>query len=411
MPYILSVFQTLKKQYPTWNDLYQKFFIEMYGNLRLITFEDNHRYVIIRYEKGKSDFSVPEVPYFRSVVWDTQLNVPVCVAPIKSNSVESSVNIQDVKGPAIIEEYIEGTMVNVFQAAGESAQLTTRTKLGANTKFYSQKTFKELFQDALTVNQLTLDGLAKEFESIHDSEVEIGSHFGSFVLQHPEHHVVQSIDEPKLSIVFCGLVEKDGTVVIFDESDEWSSPTLKRLAIPTYGVLSPSETVTERVNTLSHQKHASWQGLMFRRIGGFEPETRIRIRTFSYITLRNLRGSEASIVGRFLRVRRQGVLRDYLYNYPKESSAFTELETQFREFTLALYKEYCAVFKEKSKALKDTDIEIRSILWILHGIYLNNCRPANKTMKMPIVISYVNNMSVEEQESLVQYHKAKSIQV
>ncbi len=405
MPYTLSVFSNLKKQYPTWNDLYTKFFIEMYGNLRLITFPDNNRYVIIRYEKGKSDFSVPEVPYFRSVVWDTQQNIPVCIAPMKSNAFSSSVDVNTVTGHATVEEYIEGTMINVFQAEKEQTQMTTRTKLGGNTKFYSSKTFAELFTEALANENLNLQELTNQFSCPTATDVEIKSVFGSFILRHPEHRVVQKNNRTALNLVYYGYVEPDGNVVIFDEQDDWNSQILKKMAIPQYPVLNPSETTMERVNTLSHQKPAVWQGLMFRRISGFEPEQRIRIRTFSYVTIRNLRGSEASPEGRFCRLRRQGFIQNYLYNYPEETEMMTNLENRFRAITFMIYKEYCAVYKEKSKSLSDVDSILRSILWALHGIYLNTCRPSHKTMKMPIVISYMNNSSVEEQEALLKLYK------
>ncbi len=405
MPYTLSIFSNLKKQYPTWNDLYTKFFLEMYGNLRLITFPGNDRYVIIRYEKGKSDFSVPEVPYFRSVVWDTQQNIPVCIAPMKSNAFNESVDINTVKGPATVEEYIEGTMINVFQAENDQPQMATRTKLGGNTKFYSSKTFEELFNEALTNENLSLNELNAQFICPSSPDLKIKSVFGSLILRHPEHRVVQKNTTTSLNLVYYGFVEEDGNVLIFDEKDDWNSPILKRMAIPQYQVLNDSETVMERVNTLSHQKPAFWQGLMFRRIGGFEPEQRIRIRTFSYITIRNLRGSEALPEGRFCRLRRQGFIQNYLYNYPEETNMMTLLENRFRAITFMIYKEYCAVYKEKSKSLSEVDVNLRSILWNLHGIYLNTCRPMHKTMKMPMVISYINNMAVEEQETLLKYYK------
>ena len=403
MPYTLSVFQNLKKQYPTWNDLYQKLFIEMYGNLRLITFEGNTKYVIIRYEKGKSDFTVPEVPYFRSVVWDTEKNIPVCIAPIKSNVVTESVSIHNVKGPAIAEEYVEGVMLNVFKCKNEDPQLTSRTKLGATTKFYSQRNFNELFTDALLSKNLTLASLSSQFETVEDKDIQIESHFGSFVLQHPEHRIVQDIKVPNLYMVYCGIVEQDGTVTIFDEVDDWSSAHLKSLAIPKYPILGDSETTMEYLNALAHKKDGQWQGLMFRRIGGFDPETRIRLRTFSYINYRNLRGSEANILSRFLRVRQQGLTRDYLFLYPRESHSFNDLELKFRDLTFHIYKLYCSVFKEKSMALKDIQFPIRPILWTLQGIYLNTCRITHRTMKMPLVIQFVNNLPLEQQQELLQY--------
>jgi hypothetical protein len=59
------------------------------------------------------------------------------------------------------------------------------------------------------------------------------------------------------------------------------------------------------------------------------------------------------------------------------------------------------VHKEKSKVFLDVPVPLRTPIYQLHGIYLNNLRPKNLTLKMPIVIQYVNNLPVENQGALL----------
>lgn len=383
MVYSSNVFVDLIKQYSNWADLATFLESPAGGQLRIVHKEgDTH--AIIRYVKGQSDLTSKEKPWvrwMRSVVWDTVAHRPVCVAPPKAHNTDIPSN-----SDLVLEDFVEGVMVNGFLGTNGQLQWATRSSLGASTGFYGSKTFAEMTSEAV---QARGDDLV---QGLKDSKAT----FGSFVLQHPEHRVVQKVAGPKLFLIHLGWVDESGTVFIQDSVDDWAE-SLRPWAVRSYAPLAAGETAAQRLDTMIQTAEPTWQGIVFRGIAG----DRWRLRSLSYKILRDLRGKESRGEDRFTRLRAQSLVRLYVQNWPEEQQKFFDLEKRLRGLTSKIYTEYCAVHKEKSKAFLDVLIPLRTPIYQLHGIYLNSLRPKNLTLRMPIVIQYVNNMGPEAQAALL----------
>jgi hypothetical protein len=386
MVYTTDIFVNLVNKYPLWSNL--RSFLESAdgGSVRIIH-KEGDRFAILRYVKGQSqllDETYPWVRWMRSVVWDTVSNRPVCVAPPKAMNTEvpSSTELS-------VEEFVEGVMVNGFLTEGPDMYWSTRSMLGATTGFYGTKPFAEMIREAEAARRWGKGDLTGTLRTTNFT-------FGSFVLQHPEHRVVQNVQAPSLYLIHLGRVDADGTVTIADSSADWHE-SLREWAVSAYPALAAGETAARRLETMIRTTEPTWQGLVFRGTSG----NRWRLRSLSYRILRDLRGKESRIEDRFCRIRNQNMVRTYTQNWPEEQGKFQELEKRLRGLTSKMYTEYCAVHKEKSKVFMDVAVPLRSPIYHLHGIYLNNLRPKNLTLKMPVVIQYVNNLPVEAMSSLL----------
>lgn len=388
MVYTSDIFKNLITKYSNWQSLSSYLQSPEGGSIRIIQ-KEGDAYAILRYVKGQSDLSSSEKPWvrwMRSVVWDVTANRPICVAPPKAYNTD--IPSRSVK---TVEEFVEGVMVNAFVDALGNLHFATRSALEAGTGFYGTKTFAEMMREALNLKNLTAETLAKELTAT-------GFQFASFVLQHPEHRVVQKIDKPNVYLIHCGSVDADCSISIEDSIVTWPV-LLTSLNVPQYQPLdiSQGEDAARRLDTMIRSTEATWQGLVFRGTDG----DRWRLRSLSYKILRDLRGKESRLEDRFCRVRAQNMSRIYTQNWPEEQQKFFELEKRLRGLTSKIYTEYCAVHKEKSKVFLDVPVPLRTPIYELHGIYLNNLRPKHLTLKMPIVIQYVNNLPVEAQGALL----------
>lgn len=390
MVYTSDIFSNLKKQFSTWDELSSFLQSPEGGSLRVVQ-KDSSPYAIVRYVKGQSNLATDLTRWMRSVVWDTITNLPLCVAPPKALYSE----IPNSAGSLSVEEFMEGVMVNAFvKETGTISEKpvlvwATRSSIGAESGFYSEMTFSTMIQEALKEVGWTSDDLASH---LHYN----GQSFASFVLQHPSHRVVQAIQKPNLTLIHLGSVDSTGRVTISDNQADWPEQ-LRKLAIRSYPPLGEGETAAQRLDTMIRTSEATWQGLVFRGPQG----QRWRLRSLSYKILRDLRGKESRIEERFCRVRTQNMVRLYTQTWPEEQAKFFELEKRFRGLTSKVYTEYCAVHKEKSKPFLDVPIPLRTPVYHLHGIYLNNLRPQNLTLKMAVVIQYMNNLPVEAQAALL----------
>jgi hypothetical protein len=391
---------TLIAKYPTWTALEAFLTSEEGGNFRIV---GSGKYRVIRYEKKSTDMKSPLVQWMRSTIWDTEANLPVCVSPTKAKEDEQPPIGCDLP---LIQDFLDGTMLNLFQPAFDESSstqpepvLATRSQIGAGGNFYSQRSFAELFADALAEGELSLQQLALTVRHSFKDVKNVHSYFASFVLQHPEHRVVNRVDKPRAYIVHAGYVTKDGRTVIEDISEMSAEPELASLAIPQYP-MNGFNTVADYQSFLNTQLTTMghfWQGLTFKDANG----NRWRTRNSKYLALRSLRGSEALPLDRWLRLRSEGKVLEYLKYYAEERMTFWDFEQRFRALTLAVYAGYVDVHKAHAKKLTDLPKNVSPCVFRLHAHYLEHLKPQTLTVKQKDAIDLVNKMTLMEQKRMM----------
>jgi len=385
--YTLTIFSNLIQQYPSFEELQAFLSSEEGGKLRIIMNETQKRYVIMRYVKGQShltDSSKPWVPWFRSVVWDTETNRPVCVAPRKAMFSEIPSNQSTT-----IEEFVEGVMVNGFIGDSSEMILATRSKIGATTGYWTTKTFAEMMEEAQRNYSLNQGEIAEALKSNHFT-------FGSFVIQHPEHRVVQKNTLAKLYCIHLGSVNEKGEVTIHETKEEWPE-SLHKFAVKSFGVLPAGKSAVDMVNNSMNAWAMTWQGFVFRGQQG----ERWRYRTKAYTSLRELRGNESKVEERFVRLRSTGKIGLYLKNWNEDKQSFSMLEAKFRNLTKEIYYEYCNIHKAHSKTIHDVNSTFKGMLYYFPGIDPNQLPAKNATLQLQTVIHYGNTLLFDVKSSIL----------
>ena len=396
MSYTIDTFKNLCSSYASWSSLESFLTSPDGGNLRVV---GSDRYRILRYVKGQSDMKIPHVRWFRSVIWDTELNRPVSVAPPKAELAEPPTG-EDVS--LMIQDFLDGTMMNAFitQEEPHNLHIASRTQLGAGGTFYSQKTFGELFDEAL--NAMGYSSRA-DFASVLSppSQTEVST-FVSFLLQHPEHRVVSRPRTPRLFMVHLGTVHADGSVE-FEEDISMGYPNFQIQPYPMTGFKKQSD-LDSFFKGLVDSKGWFFQGLTFKDGTGH----RWRIRNPNYLYLRSLRGSEATDIDRFLRLRSEGKVTEYLKHYSEDRQHFWDLEQKLRSATKTVFDSYCEVHKAHEKKLADIAKAIQPCVFRLHSLYLSDLKPKSESVKMKDAVEVVNKMPIFEQRRLLAFAPANN---
>ena len=357
MSYTVSHFETLRSRFPSWPEL-KAHLVE--SGLRVVETPDSS-VVVIRYVKGTEELAL-----FRSVVWDTEANRPLCVAPPKAKSGPPPVDIQ----LSATEDFVDGVMVNAFVSNGV-LQLATRTTLGANNHFYSETSFAAMFSEALANTAFKdLNGLQEVMEAAR-TEVSAVSCFASFVLQHPGHRVVAKVEEAGLYAVHMGYVSESGVVSMNERAVNWPQ-AFGRLQVHSYATRRFSgNEAKEMLQRTAVQRGWRWQGLVFKDGNG----GRWRLRSTTYQTLRSLRGNEAKAEDRFLRLRGEKKVMDYLKHYSEDRDVFWGYEQALRNRTEDVLSAYTAVHKARSLSFKELAPEYKPAVFLLHKLWLEELRP------------------------------------
>jgi len=360
-------FKALTDQYTTWDQLRMYLSSSEGGSLRIIDCNRDSLY-IIRYDKATSQFDVPHVSWFRSVVWNGATNRPVCVAPSKAQEglPESMTDLR-------FEQFLEGVMINVFLDSSGTVQIATRSKLDATGTFYSSKSFSDLLNEALS-NQ----GIADLKQIFTD-----GYTFASLLLQHPEHRIVAKLTEPKVYMIHRGSVTEDGQVLL-DQTDSSVLP-----GPPLLEGVTDIAGIVPYVQGLAEKNGWMWQGLVMK-----QGLNRWRLRSNAYSMVRMMRGDSPRMDVRFLRIRSKQLMETYLYYYADEKFEMGRLEQHIRSITQQLYQAYVAAHITHTCKFADLAPHWKTHVFSLHSLYLNSMRGKGHFVRKQDVIDYVNRLPI-----------------
>ena len=394
MPYQVDVF----KSWPlmsSWEELKAWLTSDAGGVLRVVE-PVSSQYALVRYTKGKSNFSLAHVPWCRSVVVHKESRLPVCVSPVKADVLTDA----SVNDATVAEEFVDGTMMNVFHSASdESAVVCTRGRLGADKSFYKGcPSFREMLDDAMV--ELGVDNFSHMLPSSDNLH-----RFTSLVLQHPVNRLVKKVEKAGFVIVHQGWVTNDGTVFVEEDASQFnyvSTKDTENSEIQPYNLESvrAAKTVKDWVSVQAQERGFGWQGLVLKDGAG----RRWRQRSDVYDTLRTLRGNESTSEERYSRLRKARNVDQYLAFYAEDKDVLYELEGRLRKNTRQLLHFYVDVFRSRKTAFYELPWPYKHHVSVLHNFYKNTLRAEKKKMDLAEVVKYVNSLNLEDTANMLKEH-------
>ena len=360
---------------------------EKYYTLNNYSTKANENYSIVRYSK---EFLRPDMintyGLLRSVILSGQ--TVVSFAPPKSLSGENFMLKYPTKTEHIIaEEFIEGTMINVFfdPTYGVSGcwQIATRNTVGAEVSFYkrSNMTFNQMFLEACKCNNFNFQTLNPTF-------------CYSFVLQHPANRIVVPFKNPQLFLVAVyEIIQKDSDITIIEQNlNKVKAGGLWHMT----GVKFP-ETYVSQFNTYSDliDKFASRNtpySIMGVVVKNVQTGERTKFRNPTYEEVRQLRGNQPKLQYQYLCLRHAGKLPEFLKYYPETKEELSKFRDQVHMFTENLHKNYISCYVKKEKPLREYSEQYRTHMFKIHDHFISNLRPKGLYITNTEVIKYVNNL-------------------
>lgn len=370
---------------------------EQYLNSTSYSTKLNHRYQIIRYNKNLlSKDLISSYGIFRSVIVNSLNNV-VCFSPPKSESVEKFMEMYPLplasdsytedspKKDIIAQQFVEGTMINVFyDPAASSWQIATRSTIGGNMAFFkgpNSKTFNTMFQEACAENNLNIQALNPMF-------------CYSFVLQHPCNRIVLPFSKPQLYLieVYSIVADIDGSInvcaqdmSIVKQCELWNTTTIRFPEI--YEFSSYSELINKFA---SPNTPYNIMGVVIKhRL----TNVRCKVRNPIYEEVRQLRGNQSKLQYQYLTLRKDGKIPEFIKFYPETKSELSKFRDQLHMFTNTLHQNYVSCYVKKEKPLKEFSEQYRTHMYKIHEHYLTHLREAKGSVTNTVVIEYVNNLA------------------
>tara|TARA_B100000674_G_C37892926_1_gene939882 strand:- start:333 stop:1559 length:1227 start_codon:yes stop_codon:yes gene_type:complete len=349
--------------------------------VKKVTINEKYLYML-NYDKSKlNEENMKTLGMFRSVI--TNGEKIICFSTPKSlrylNFV-SECNYEET----IVEDFVEGTMINLFYYNNEW-MCSTKGTIGAKCKFFRDypKTYRVLFLEAMEKSNLEFDMLNKNYSY-------------SFVLQHPENRIVVPFSEMKLVLVAlyeCNefdVTEKDVTLAFpgFDGSDETGPkvylPSKINEIYPNFNKKSFGELFDYFTSlNLSYKT----MGVILKSGGN-----RTKIWNPNYLKVKHLRGNNPKIQFQYYHLLKDKKLMEFLSYYPEYKELFDTFKLDLYNWTEQLWKNYKSCYIRKEAPLKTFPGQFRTHMFNVHQKYINEIKPINGRTDKLTIINYVNSL-------------------
>lgn len=371
---------------------------------------NNTIYKIIKYNKEKlKQYQDKDTEYykimskFRSVI--IKNNQVVCYAPEKSENYEffKSNNKSD---ECWIEDFIDGTMINVFYI-NNSWEIATRSSVGGNILFFNDVknyeyfnefqgnenlknlTFRTMFFEACQLNNFDLNTLDQRY-------------CYSFVLQHPLNRIVTPITNTLIYLVKVYEIQHPLKNCLSEEN--LNKVTIKEINCyqladqPPYIFMNTNVKFINRFPLndfkMAEEYYNSQEtpfycnGCMIYNNQGI----RTKIRNNNYEFVRKLRGNQPKLQFNYLSLKQQNRVKEFLHYYPEHSLIFNKFKIIVYEYTNQLFGYYISCFIKKEKQLREYPFQYKNHLYKLHELFKTTLKPEGKKIDKKVVIDYINQL-------------------
>jgi len=351
-------------------------------SLKIIQKMWRHReqnYSIIKYDKQYLSLGrTSTIGQLRSVICNN--NEIVSFSPPKSHNYDLFKQLYPIT-ECVAEEFIEGTMINLFFDKNIDDdgdwEISTRSTVGGRTSFFksgeynNEKSFRYLFLNVCEEVGLDFDVLPKEY-------------CYSFVFQHPDNRIVVPFTETSLYLIKTYKIE-EYKVTEIPNINVLAHFKSSRVKLPETFSLTTYENLENYILELTDYK--TMGVIIYHTQSG----VRTKCRNAAYEEVRRLRGNQPKLHYRYLELRNQKRLNDYLYYFPEAKDDCAKYTTQLYGFTRGLHTNYIRCYIQKRKPLKEFPHQYKNHMFKLHKMYLEN---TEKIINFTRVKDYINELPV-----------------
>lgn len=385
---------------------------------KIYKWNESVSYTILNNDSSTLSFADETHRYYRSIILDENNHI-LCFAPpnsipsdqfmLKYSSDKTSGLHEDfIPDNVYMNEIIEGTMVNVFYDSRiESWQMATRGAVGGNYWFFRnnyddnedssvQKTFKTMFIDCFCTE-------ATELNHIPFFETLPKNYSYSFVLQHPDNHIVLNIERPTLYLV--AVYDKRETSVINIPQtiyEEWEVFANVR------GIIEFPPRFHENTYSEIISKYCSIQS-SYQRVGVMATDMktgeRCAISNPAYEELKKLRGNNPNMQYQYFALEHAGQTALFLQHFPMYKKLFFQFSKQYQDFITNVHQSYFSYYvkKEGIPIAKKFFIHASKIH---HNVFLPALNSGTKQIiTRKVVKDYFDAMTPSEQLYYLNYDR------
>jgi hypothetical protein len=343
------------------------------SNINIKNFDN---YQLLNYNKENININFDIYKCFRSIIIDKITKEYIVISPFKSLDLNQFIENYSNLNDNIVEEFIEGSMINLFwDKYNSNWQISTKTTIGGNVKFFSSKTFNDLFYETVTSCNLNLDELNKTI-------------CYSFVIQHPENRIVTKYHKPYLWLIEAYQIINDD-IIILDTRELVKTDSFKNSYVKCPNIIKNFNNYDELIHFYKENKY-NIMGVTIRN--GIN---RTKIRNSNYEKIRLLRGNSAKLQFHYYLLLKEDKIDEYLKYFNEHKRYFKNYNEMDTKYIKKLYDYYVKCYIKKEDKLINFPTNYKTHLFNLHKIYYEQLKPKKEVINMNIVKIYVMNLDTK----------------
>jgi len=317
-------------------------------------------YELLMYNPGAVD---ADTGIYRSIVLNPDTKEVFSFAPPKSINIDEFRQMYpDISGERFhMNETIEGTMMNLFYDHRISQwEIATKGAIGGTYWFY-RNTYEGVDKNQMTFRQMFLESLGydknAEFDTVELFKTLPQDRIYSFVVQHPDNHIVLNIRDPTAYLV--SVFQKIGPNVV----QLVPLPTVKTWSCFA-NMQFPREVDVKSYDILnSEEPNHIYPGYM---ILDYETGHRTKIENPNYIQLKEIRGNNPNMLYHYLCFSRAEQCALFLEHFPKYLGMFNQFQRQIGNFIRTIHDAYVIYYVQKRGKQIRIPAHIMPHIWKLH---------------------------------------------
>lgn len=337
-------------------------------------------YTVLNYDK-KTVFKYDNIiSKYRSVIFDDASNNILCFTPPKSIPIDQFIaNNPTINEDIMISETIEGTMISLFYDPHiNSWEIATKSAVGGDYFYYRTEYTRDMLSDQPKFRNMFMDAMQADRNSdindIHGISSLPKNYTYNFILQHPENHMVLTVQQATLYLISVYDTVIDiaggppyhdyGVRQIHDNYLQLFQEMGNFIHFPKIYFADSYEEVMVKFASI----HCDYRHMGIMLINKKTGE-RASVKNPVYEDVRKLRGNNPNLQYHYLCLRNMGKVKEFVGFFPQYNKLFFEFYDQYMDFVKNVHKSYMSYYVLKTGE-EISKKYIHHIYKLHHKVYL-----------------------------------------
>jgi len=374
----------------------------------------SNEYFILYEDTTITETSDPALENYHSIILENPSRNLLSFAPPKTMDYSDiSVFLQSTEFQELfqddihVSELIEGTFLHMFYDTRiESWEIATKRAIGGRYSYYHipdqySPNYREMMMEAF---HLPSDGKeTKEGIAIIPFLKDLSkTHCYSWILQHPQNHIVIPIETPKMflvSVYEINAIEQTATFISPEIYQTWSmfeTPLKEKIIYFPKTFTSTVSSYTEKKNVLNYiQENASahtpyyHMGLVFTNLVSGKRATFLNP---NYLEMAEIRGNHSNLLYQYLCLKRIQKIQIFLHYFPQYQSLFNLYKQKYDDLIHKIHNYYVSYYVQKNGILIPKKY-FPIVYTIHHSIFLPSIATSEKVIiRKKVVREYLQEL-------------------